>query len=73
MKFTLFTPVWPRICLMTPGVKERLRGGFMLLKISGSFVWANLSFLIKTVLFILINTLKLLLPFDNFMFCNTVS
>ena len=45
----------------------------MLLKISGSFVWANLSFLIKTVLFILINTLELLLPFDNFMFCNTLS
>ena len=45
----------------------------MLLKISGSFVWANLSFLIKTVLFILINTLALLLPFDNFMFCNTLS
>ena len=73
MKFTLFTPVWPSIFLMTPGVKERLRGGFVLLKISGYFVWANLSFLIKTVLLILINALKLLPPSDNLLFHNAIS
>lgn len=37
---------------MILGVKERLRGGFMLLKVSGCFVWANVSRLIKTVLLI---------------------
>lgn len=49
---------------MAPGVKERLRGGFMLLKISGCLVWANLSCLIKTALLILFSALNLL-PSDD--------
>lgn len=67
MKFTLFTPVCPSICLMTFGVKERSKGRFTLLKISGGFVWANLSYLIETVPLILISALCVLPP-DNFLF-----
>lgn len=49
------------------GVKERSKGGLTLLKISGGFVWANLSYLIKTVPLILISALCVL-PADNFLF-----
>lgn len=73
MKFTLFTPVCPSICLMAPEVKERLRGGFMLLKISGYLVWANLSCLIKTVFLILFSALNLLPSSDNIVCHDMVS
>lgn len=72
MKFTLFTPACPPICLMTLGVKEKLRGGFMLLRISGCFVWANLFCLIKTVFLILCSAFNLRPPSDNFLFRNTL-
>lgn len=57
---------------MAPGVKERLGGGFMLLKISGCLVWANLSCLIKRALLILFSALNLL-PSSDDLLCHETS